>query len=402
MNSSALRDCPSPDWIESLRRRYPTERTVDDTLTSRLRRRVERRPMAGCLEDVHASLQSFLRSRVEGPFSVTTVAPLTGGASKEQFVFTLDWTHRGVRRPADRMVLRRDPEESIVATSRTREFQLLRAMEGVVPVPAVHWLDPTGEELGRPALIYSFVAGVQKPATGSSQVTGMGISFNAAQREIIGPQFVRHLASIHTFDPSGHDLSAFELPKVGTTQDVDWQLNWWERTWQEDMLEAVPLLRLAEQWLRANRRALDHCSLVHSDYRTGNYLFDEKSLQLTAILDWELGYFGDRHYDLAWVLVPAFATPDEQGRPLAASLFTREAFIDAYQQASGLSVDEDRLTYYLILAFWRGVIMTLGGALRAAHCGRSHQDIVLTWFAGIGYTLMESLRKALNEVMSVR
>jgi aminoglycoside phosphotransferase (APT) family kinase protein len=260
-----------------------------------------------------------------------------------------------------------------------------------------YWLDDSGEELGRPSIIYSFVDGVQKPKDGPSQVTGVGIQFTPAQRAVIGPQFVKNLARIHTFNASGADLSAFDMPRVGTTDDIDWQLNWWARVWREDMFEAVPLLTLAEQWLRANRQPLDHCSLVHSDYRTGNYLFDEKTLRITAMLDWELGYFGDRHFDLAWVLMPAFETPGEDGRRLSSSLFTREEFLEAYRRASGLSVDQGRLRYYTVLAFWRGAIMTLGSALRTAHGAKSHQDVVLTWFAGLGYNLLESLRLTMEE-----
>ena len=41
--------------------------------------------------------------------------------------------------------------------------------------------------------------------------------------------------------------------------------------------------------------------------------------------------------------------------------------------------------------------MTLGTALRVAYGSKSHQDVVMTWFAGLGYTLMESLRRALAE-----
>ena len=41
----------------------------------------------------------------------------------------------GAGAAVDRMVLRMEPSESIVETSRKREFQLIRAMDGVVPVP---------------------------------------------------------------------------------------------------------------------------------------------------------------------------------------------------------------------------------------------------------------------------
>ena len=38
--------------------------------------------------------------------------------------------------------------------------------------------------------------------------------------------------------------------------------------------------------------------MTHGDYRTGNYLFDEESGKITALLDWELARIGDFHEDL--------------------------------------------------------------------------------------------------------
>lgn len=390
------RSQPDTQSIAALRERYPVERTVDLTLTSKLERRASGPGPKVDIANVGDRLQAFLERRVRGDIAIRKLAPLTGGASKEQFAFELDWTRDGERRTGDRMVLRREPSESVVESNRAREFQLIRAAATVAPVPEAYWLDESGEELGRPSIIYSYVDGVQKPSVGASKTTGVGICFNPAQRAAIGPQFIDILARIHNLDTRGADLSAFTMPRIGTTDDVDWQLNWWARVWQEDLLESVPLLTLAEQWLRANRKPLDHCSLVHADYRTGNYLFDERTLKITAMLDWELGYFGDRHLDLAWILMPAFETVGEDGSRLVSSLFSRAEFLEAYQRTSGLKVDEQRLHYYTVLVFWRGAIMTLGSALRAANGGKSHQDVVLGWFAGIGYNLLESLRRSLE------
>lgn len=391
------RSKPTPEWIAEIRRRYPVERTIDETLTAKLRRRAQAHAhQAADIKDVESRLEAFLRKRIDGAFTLRNLAALTGGASKEQYAFELAWTHQGERRN-DRMVLRREPEESVVETNRQREFQLIAAVDKILPVPRTWWLDASGEELGRPAIIYGFVTGVQKPTSGSSGVTGMGIQFSAEQRAVLGPQFIDYLARLHNFDRSGADLSAFDIPEVGTTQDIDRQLNWWARVWEEDRAEAVPILTLAEQWLRANRVALDHCSLVHADYRTGNYLFDEDTLTFTAILDWELGSFGDRHLDLAWVLLPTFCTPAEDGSKLASSLFDREQFIADYEKASGLKVDRKRLLYYNVFAQWRAAVIILGSAVRTADGAKSHQDIVLAWFAGLGYSMCESLRQALIE-----
>ena len=98
--------------------------------------------------------------------------------------------------------------------------------------------------------------------------------------------------------------------------------------------------------------------------------------------------------------MPSFETPAEDGSSLSSSLFKRDEFIAAYEQACGLKVSLERLRYYTIFVLWKGAIMTLGTALRAADGSKSHQDVVLTWFAGLGYTLMESLRLELVKAVA--
>lgn len=394
-----IRDNPTPEWIAQVRARYDVERTVDLALTRKLERRGSQTFAVAKLDELAALLNAFLARRIEGEFSIRNLKALTGGNSKEQFSFELDWVKDGEPRIGDRLVLRREQAESIVEADKLREFQLVKAASLMMPAPTAYWLDETGEELGRPALIYSFVTGVQKPTKSTSKVTGIGINFDKQHRDALGPQFIDYLARIHNFEPAGHDLSAFDIPAVGTTQDIDWQINWWARAWFEDRLEEVPLMTVAEQWLRANRKPLDHLSLIHGDYRSGNFLFDEDTLKFTAVLDWELGYFGDRHADLAWVLNPVFITPSEDGEPLHTSLFRRDEFLRDYEKASGLKVDEERLRYYNIFAYWRSVALTLSAGPRAAGALKTHQDIVLSWFSGISYPLLEALRRELESVL---
>ena len=394
---NTLRARPSLEWIADLRARYPVERTVDEALTAKLERRLLGPSQPTNVNVLAERVRSFLARRIDGAFEMRALRPLTGGASKEQYVFELDWTCAGERRRAERMVLRMEPGESIVESHRLREFQAVRAVAPHVPVPTCYWLDESGEELGRPAIVCSFVDGVQKPIAGESNVTGVGIQFDEQHRAALAPQMIDYLARIHTFDFEQADLGAFERPALGTSQDIDWQINCWARVWHEDMHEHVPLMTLTEQWLRAHRPRLDRVSLVHGDYRTGNFLFDPTTLRVTAVLDWELAYLGDRHFDFGWLMMPILTTADEQGRPLLVSLFERQALLERYQEISGLTLEPERLHYYTVHAQWRAAVHTLGSALRVASGGRSHHDILLSWFGALGYPLLEGLRQTLQQ-----
>src|SRR3546814_16836943 len=131
--------CPPPQWIEAVRAKFPTEREWDRILTGKQERRSGPGYAPLAVGDILEALQSFLRHEIEGEFSLSDAGWLAGGASKLQIAFTLGWDKPGEGRTSERLVLRMEPPASAVETSRCRAFELLRAMPGVLPVPAAHW-----------------------------------------------------------------------------------------------------------------------------------------------------------------------------------------------------------------------------------------------------------------------
>ena len=382
--------------IEELRARYPTEPSIDKALTRKLRNRGRRHYSPPSLDTVAQRLRKFLSQQIEGPIAIHDLRVLTGGASKEQFLFELDWAQDGRARSRDKMVLRCDPAASIVETTRSREFELMRHAAGLMPVPPVYWIDEDGDTMGTPSLISGFVQGVQKPARVSSNVTGMGIHFPKDYRDALCPQYVRYMAALHRSEPADGTLPSFVRPAVGTTQASELIVNWWARTWAEDLYEHSPIATLTEHWLRRNMPVLDHLSVVHGDFRTGNFLFDEASRKITGVLDWELGYLGDRHGDLGWVVTDLYMTY-EDGKPYHCGLFeSTDALVEAYEAAGGLPIDRGTLHWHKMFCTWKQLILSLGCAIRAGD-GQSHQDVLLSWLSAGGYTLSESLRRMLEK-----
>ncbi len=389
---------PSPAWIAALRKRFPTETEIDRVLT----RKMERRDGPGFsplpLDTLVKGVDSLLRAELKDPYEIVDARWLSGGASKLQMAFTLDWNRPGVGRERTPMVLRMEPAESIVETSRLREFQLIRAFEGTVPVPPVYWCDSEGAHLPYPALIYGFAEGVTKPSTAHSGVTGLGTHLPPELRRKLAPQFVEHLAKIHTFDFQGKGLDAFDIPEVGSTQCAEWGINWWERVWEEDCEEDVPLMRLAAGWLRDNMPTLDRVSVVHSDYRLGNFLFTEHDTKISAWLDWELGRVGDRHQDIAWTTSRAFGHIAEDGKTfLTCGLMPEAEFIAAYEKASGLRVDPKTVHWYKVYNAFSMATLILATGDRIARNGKTHQDVLVTWLSGIGPMLLEEMRTLIEE-----
>ena len=384
---------PTAEWIADLRRRFPCEPEIDRVLTRKLERRAGPPYTPISLEALVEATEALIKSQVTDAFTISGARWLSGGASKIQMAFELTF---GKAKPKQ-LVLRMEPAESINETSRLREFQLIKAFEGVIPVPSACWMDPEGRYLPYPALICSFVDGVTKPRNAKSQATGMGTYFAPEWRSKLGPQFVDCLAKIHTRDIHSAGLAAFEKPEPGISSAL-LGLNMWERVWEEDSGEDIPLMRFAACWLRENAPPCDPV-ILHSDYRVGNFLFTEHDAKITAVLDWEGGRIGDHHYDLAWASAHAYGHFAEDGKTfLVGSLMSEPEFFEGYERASGLTVNQKSLKYYQVfIAYVQGVI-ALATAYRVARNGKSHQDVMQAWILGIGPSLNDNLCKMLEEV----
>lgn len=388
---------PSPEFIARMRQQFVVEREVDRALTAKLEKRAGPAYTKLPLEALVKGVTSLIASQLKAPFEITDAKWLAGGASKLQMGFTLRWKRPGVGQEATRMVLRTDLAESLHATSRLREYQMVNALKSQLPVPPVFWVDVLGEHLPYPGIVYGFVAGVTKPSTAKSGVSGLGTWMPENVRRQLSPQFVRDLARLHTFDFRKAELSAFDVPKTGD-ENAHRAVNWWDRVWAEDAEEEVPLVALASSWLHKHAPKVERLSVVHGDFRTGNYLFDEASGQITTWLDWELCRIGDRHQDLAWSTSHAFSTMAEDGKTaLISGLMPESEFIEGYEQASGLKVDAKSLHWHQVFNAYSMVAMTLGTSYRVARNGKSHQDILLAWLLGVGYMLLDEIRTLIEK-----
>lgn len=395
------RNAPDQHFIDALRRRFPCEAEIDRVLTAKLKQRGRPDYRRESLDEVVAGIERLLRHHLDDEFTITNPGWLGGGASKIQVAFHLDWQDRGTARSRD-LVLRMEPPASIVETSRTREFEALTTVAGIVPVPECFWVDAEGAFLPHPGLVYARATGVTRPSKRPlGQVSGIGTNFGPELRPVLGRQFVRHLAAIHTVAPERlAQMTAFDGVTVGSNASIIRQVNWWRRVWEEDRLEAQPLVEIAARWLRENAPALDHVSLVHGDYRAGNFLYDEESEQITAWLDWELAVLGDRHQDLAWLTGAHFGHYAEDGTTfLASGLLPVSELLERYEQASGLTVDPARLRFFRVYNDFASTVHMLGTACRVARQGSTHQDVLVAWLAMIGPGIAAGLRATLEELL---
>jgi aminoglycoside phosphotransferase (APT) family kinase protein len=390
---------PQLEWIESLRARFPCEAEVDRVLTRKMKRRSGPAYAPVSLETLTEGARQLIASQIDAPFQISEANWLSGGASKLQMRFKLAWNKTGAGETVTDMVLRMEPSESISETSRKGEFETIKALDGIIPVPPTYWVDHDASFLPYPAIIYGFAEGVTKPSKSTSNVTGVGTFFPPEMRAALGGQLIEHCATLHAFDWRTAALETYDVPK-GPYQAVEWQLNHWERVWEEDSNEDVPLMRLAMAWLRKNMPPVDTLSIIHGDFRAGNFLFTEDDLKISVWLDWEFGHLGDRHEDISWTVQPVFGQTAEDGKTLlVGGLTPLDEFYRLYEKASGLTVDPERMRYYGILNSYKAIAITLATGTRTARGSKTHQDILVAWLSGISYMLLDKLTTQLEEVL---
>lgn len=395
-------DVPTRDFITQMQREYPTERETDELLVRKLERRAQQTPdyHVPRLSEMEAWIQAFFTANLDGPFHISHPRWLAGGASKLQVLFEIEW-QQGGRSRQDRMVVRMDPAESHNATSRLREAELLRAFRGIIPVPEVFFVDEQARWFPEPALIYAFAEGVTKPSTtASGAVSGLGIRFGPELRAKLGPQFVEHLARIHAFPVTTAGFTTMQAPSIGTMEAAQLQLNRARRVWEEDRGEDFPLMDVAVNWLARNLPVMDQVSVIHGDYRSGNFLFDEASARITTWLDWERGHLGDRHRDLAWITQAMFGDPRDDGKGYyICGLLSQDEFEERYQALSGLVVDPARLQWYGVLNCYQALVSTLGSCYRVVRLGKNHQDALMVALKAEAAMASARLHEMLMEIL---
>ena len=299
-------------------------------------------------DDVHAKLVAYLRNAMPEVrnLSVTQLRRLPEGWSRECYSFTLAF-ERNAAREMHELILRRDPTGSIIYTDRAVESMVLKAVQAAgMRVPTIWFLDAEGGPLDTPFMIMERMPGTSSP-------TVLYADDYAEQRAAIGREFIRQLATLHTMDWSVMDLPFADAPSVDSAAER--AVARWEKILQEQQLQSHPFLTQSLRWLRNNLPVAPRVSLLHGDYRTGNFLFEED--RITAVVDWELAELGDPLEDLGWVFKELWMLGDK-----ICGFFDREEFIRLYEDYSGIRVDLDALRFWEMYAEFRHGIMAVTGA----------------------------------------
>jgi aminoglycoside phosphotransferase (APT) family kinase protein len=279
-------------------------------------------------------LEEQLAARLGG--EVRDLTRMLGGASRETWSFQVDG------RP---LVLRRDPDGAPRAGAMRREAELLRAAARAgVPVPEVVDSDDA-----------SIVMQRLDGETIARRILRDDVYESARARLV--EQCASALARLHNGVAPG-DVA--DLP-----EDADPVATL--RLILDKFGEPHPALELALLRLDASRAPSVRRTVVHGDFRLGNWIVGAAGL--AGVLDWELAHIGDPVEDLGWMCVRSWRFG---GQHPVAGIGTRADLLAAYAVAGGGDVDPAALRWWELYGTARwGVICVqqaathLSGAVRS-------------------------------------
>jgi len=285
-------------------------------------------------EERRRRVEEFIRERTGSRAVVVhDLRRMAGGASREIWSLDVD-LRREDRDERLGLVLRVDPVGHQVQSSRKEEFEILKvAAEAGVPVPRVDWLCEDPEVLGAPFLLMERIEG---EALARRLLRDERY---AKTRQVLCAELGAAAARIHAIDPARFPF--LTGPAAGQTP-AESEVQKYLELYDSIAPNPHPAIELALRWLATHLPGPSPIGFVHGDFRVGNVMFDERGL--AAVLDWELYHAGDPIEDLGWLCVRAWRFGND-AKPVG-GVGEREELFEAYERASGQSVDRKRAHFW--------------------------------------------------------
>ena len=301
----------------------------------------------------HATVESFLKKRIDGLEGPLEIVPIAGGQSNPTFV--LAFRNR-------KLVLRKRPNGDLLPSAHAvdREYRVQKAlMASDVPVPDVLLLHMEPDIVGTAFYVMDHVDG---RVFHDCSLPGVPLE----DRKAMYRSAASTLARLHMVDPASAGLGDFGRPAGYFGR----QIARWHRQWELSREAPNPDVEHVAQWLSANiPPETGRSSIAHGDFRIGNLMFHPTEPRVVAVLDWELATLGEPLADLAhccaftWHMSPA-EYGGVMGVDLAAAGLPSEAeFCEAYYALSGAA---QRLApFHIAFALFRNAIIFAGIAAPA-------------------------------------
>ena len=302
-----------------------------------------------------SALEGVLMREIDGCTDLKSVERLSGGASQETYRLIMGWDDE------DRtLCMRRAPggvtvqTETRVAPGLATEALLMDCARRVgVPEPEVHYVLTEADGLGEGFIMQWLdgeALGARIARAPEFETVRQNLAFECGQI----------MARIHRID-----LDATGLRERLETAPPEYFVN---QTWERYKLlnTPQPMIDYTGRWLMDHLPRDYESTLVHNDFRNGNFMVDAKGIN--AVLDWEIAHIGDPMRDLGWICTNSWRFGRSE-LPVG-GFGRRQDLFAGYESVSGKKVDPDHVKFWEVFgSFWWAV-----GCLGMAEHYRSGPD----------------------------
>ncbi|HEX9489558.1 MAG TPA: phosphotransferase family protein [Stellaceae bacterium] len=288
---------------------------------------------------------------------------LSGGTVQENWLLVAA-IEDGAFAGRQKLVLRTDAATSLsMSRDRATEFAVQRLVHaGGVTVPEPLFLCRDAAVIGKPFFVMRWMPGA---ADGQRIVAGeLG-----GARELLAERLAQELATLHKLRPACDALAGLGAPPADAAAA---RLGLLAR-FLEAHGEPHPTAEWGVRWLLRHAPPPATPVLCHGDFRTGNYLADERGF--TALLDWDFAGWSDPDEDIGWFCL-GYWRFGAYGHG-AGGLVPRAAFHRAYEAASGRAIDPARARYWEVMAALRWLVIALEQRDRFLRWGERSLQLLL-------------------------
>lgn len=188
--------------------------------------------------------------------------------------------------------------------------------------------------------------------------------------DTLAAELGRQLARIHAIRPAPGVLAFLPVPITNPSRRAVAEL----RSALDGASAPRPALEHILGWLDQNAPEPAALTLVHGDFRTGNYMVDEG--RLTAILDWEFAHWGDPREDIGWFIARCWRFGNDD--KVAGGIARFASLLAGYNEVAENKVAAGECQYFEVLAAARWATIALLQGDRFVKGGERSLELALT------------------------
>ncbi|MDX9789108.1 MAG: phosphotransferase family protein [Desulfobacterales bacterium] len=335
-------------------------------------------------------IQNFFRNKMPEVKNliVTGLKKNTAGFSYETAFFHAEWIENEEQISKD-FVIRAEPKGGgLVEPYDVRiQYWILKSLQGTpIPVPKVYWLETDLNVIGSPFFIMDMVEGeIPEPWAFFKHPYYR----DSVKREQIGKKMVEVLAHIHNVDWKALGLGEhMEVPAEGKGAALSEIEKWWKII-KEFRVEPEPILADTYMWLKENMPNTKKLTLVHGDYRLGNFIWNDD--RISAVLDWEMAHIGDPMCDLGWFFMKHWTS----GKPGEIHwVLKKDDIYRYYENITGERIDDEILKYWIVMNNFKNFGIMICAAKVVLN--RKSDDLRLLTFSVMPFHCLQEIMDMIN------